>query len=96
MRENRKHERFEIPLEVKVTWPEKEERVAVTRDFSDGGAFLLVVFDAEPAKDTIMELQLTSQVNGKDAPVLRGRVVRTAADGTAFEFIAPPEGPSDQ
>ena len=91
MHDKRKHERFEIPLEVKVTWPGHEEHVTVTKDFSDGGALLNVVFDEEPAADTVMELQLTSQVNGQDAPVLRARVVRIDANGTAFEFTPPPE-----
>jgi hypothetical protein len=91
MHDKRIHERFEIPLEIRVTWPGKAEQVAVTKDFSDGGAFLMVVFEAEPPPDTVMELQMTSKVMGHDAPVLRGRVVRTAADGIAFEFIHPPE-----
>jgi hypothetical protein len=51
----------------------------------------MVVFESEPPPDTVMELQMTSKVMGHDAPVLRGRVVRTAADGIAFEFIHPPE-----
>lgn len=91
MHEKRKHERFEIPLEVKVTWPGKAEQVGKTKDFSDGGAFLLVAFEQEPQPNTVMELQLTSDVQGQAAPVLKGRVVRTAADGVAFEFIPPPE-----
>ena len=91
MHEKRIHERFELPLQIRVSWPGRDEQVAVTKDFSDGGAFLMVVFEEEPPQDTVMELQLTSQVMGKDAPILRGRVVRTAADGIAFEFIPPPE-----
>jgi len=91
MPDNRKHERFEVPLEIRVTWPGQAQRVGVTKDFSDGGAFLMVVFEDEPPPDTIMELQLTSQVMGQDAPILRGRVIRTAADGIAFEFIPSPE-----
>lgn len=87
MDDKRKHERYELPLEIRVTWPGRAEQVGITRDFSDGGAFLMVVFDSEPPPDTVMELQLTSQVMGSDAPVLRGRVIRTAADGIAFEFI---------
>jgi hypothetical protein len=85
----RKHERFEIPLEIRITWPGKTEAVGTTRDFSDGGAYLLVAFDHEPEPDTLMDLQLTSSVGGQAAPVLKGRVVRTAADGIAFEFIMP-------
>jgi hypothetical protein len=91
MPDKRIHERFEIPLEIRVTWPGKAEQVGITKDFSDGGAFLLVVFEAEPPPDTIMELQMTSQVMGHDAPVLRGRVIRTSSDGIAFQFIQPPE-----
>jgi c-di-GMP-binding flagellar brake protein YcgR len=91
MHDNRKYERFEIPLEVKVTWPDHEEHVGITKDFSDGGALLAVVFDMLPETGTLMELQLTSQVNGQDAPVLRARVVRSDSNETAFEFISPPE-----
>lgn len=87
MSDKRIHERFELPLEIRVTWPGKAEQVGITKDFSDGGAFLMVVFDSEPEVNTIMELQLTSQVMGHDAPVLRGRVVRTSTDGIAFQFI---------
>lgn len=89
MQDKRVYERFELPLEIRVTWPGRAEQVATTKDFSDGGAFLMVTFETEPPPDTIMELQLTSQVMGHDAPVLRGRVVRTAADGVAFEFVPP-------
>ena len=91
MNDKRKYERFELPLEIRVTWPGKAEQVGVTKDFSDGGAFLLVVFEAEPPPDTLMELQLTSPVMGQAAPILKGRVIRTAADGIAFEFVQSPE-----
>ncbi len=91
MHDKRKFERYELPLEIRVTWPGQTDQVGITRDFSDGGAFLMVVFEQEPPPGTVMELQLTSQVMGQEAPVLRGRVIRKAADGVAFEFIAPPE-----
>jgi hypothetical protein len=76
---------------VRITWPGKTEQVGITKDFSDGGAFLMVAFEHEPLPDTIMDLQLTSPVGGQAAPVLKGRVVRTASDGLAFEFIMPPQ-----
>lgn len=87
MQDKRIHERFDVPLEIRVAWPGQVELIGVTRDFSDGGAYILVVFDPQPPLDTIMELQMTSQVMGHDAPVLKGRVVRASTDGIAFEFI---------
>lgn len=91
MHDTRRHERFELPLEIRVTWPGMGEQIGVAKDFSDGGAFLMVAFEQEPPPDTVMDLQLTAQVMGQDAPVLRGRVVRTAPGGIAFEFITAPE-----
>ena len=91
MHYTRRHERYEVPLEIRVTWPGKTAQIGVAKDFSDGGAFLMVVFNEEPPPDTVMELQLTSQVMGQDAPILKGRVVRTAVDGIAFEFVSIPE-----
>ncbi|MDA8431073.1 MAG: PilZ domain-containing protein [Geobacteraceae bacterium] len=91
MHDNRRYERYEVPLEIRVTWPGQTAQVGITKDFSDGGAFLMVVFEQEPPPDTVMELQLISQVMGQNAPVLLGRVIRKAADGIAFEFIPPPE-----
>jgi hypothetical protein len=89
MHEKRKHERFELPLEIRVIWPGQTEHVGITINFSDGGALLKIPFDAEPQPETIVELQLTSQVMGQSAPVLRGRVVRTVTNGIAFKFISP-------
>lgn len=89
MQDKRIYERFDVPLEIRVTWPGRSELIGVTKDFSDGGAFIFVVFDPQPPPDTIMELQMTAQVMGHDAPVLKGRVVRSASDGIAFEFMIP-------
>ena len=91
MLNQRNSERFEVPLEIRVTWPGRTQQIAVTKDFSDGGAFLKVFFDEIPPRYTEMELQLTSQVMGRDAPVLKGRVIRATFEGIAFEFIHPPE-----
>lgn len=87
MRELRKHERFELALQVRVTRPDRETIVGTTRDFSNGGAFIHADFVPSPAAGDEMLLQLTSPVNGQPAPVLKGRVVRVAAEGIAFEFI---------
>lgn len=90
MHDKRKYERFDLSLEIRVTWPGHTKQVGFTKNFSDGGAYLMIVFDTEPVPDTIMELQLANLVMGQTAPVLKGRVVRTDTDGIAFEFIPPP------
>ena len=87
MTEKRKHERYNETLEVRVTWQDKETRIGSTRDFSDGGTFIIVNFDPQPPADMEMLLQLNSLAGGNEAPVLRARVVRTTAEGIAFEFI---------
>jgi hypothetical protein len=87
MGENRKHERYEENLEIKVTWPNKEINIGNTINFSDGGTFIRVNFTPQPPADTIMLLQLNSLVGGNEAPILRARVVRTTAEGIAFEFV---------
>jgi hypothetical protein len=87
MEEKRKHERYRETLEVKVTWQGHGTLIGKTRDFSDGGAFILVTYDPQPPRDTEVKLQLNSLVAGKEAPVLPARVVRTEPDGIAFEFI---------
>jgi hypothetical protein len=87
LKEKRKYERYKEILEIKVTWPGKETHIGSTRDFSDGGTFILVNFDPKPPTDMEMLLQLNSLAGGIVAPVLRARVVRTTAEGIAFEFI---------
>jgi c-di-GMP-binding flagellar brake protein YcgR len=89
MSERRDSERIEVPLEVRVEWPDHETMIGITRDVSDGGAFILVVFDPPPPPGTDIILQLTQQVMGHDAPILHGRVVRADAEGVAFKFIEP-------
>ena len=67
MKEARASERIEGPLEINVTWPATQQvKRAVTKDFSDGGAFVYVVFEPQPPIDTEMNLQLNNLVMGKN------------------------------
>ena len=87
MSERRNQERIEVPLEVRVEWPGYGTAIGVTRDVSDGGAFILVTLDPQPPPGTVIILQLTQQVMGHDAPILKGLVLRSELDGLAFKFI---------
>jgi hypothetical protein len=86
--ERRRHERYRENLEIRVTWPGKGTIIGKTKDFSDGGTFVCVQFVAQPPAETEMLLQLNSLVNGREAPILQARVVRSDAEGIAFEFIS--------
>lgn len=88
MENTRISERIEAPLDIKVTWPATQQvKRAVTRDFSDSGAFVLVAFKPHPPVDTEMHLQLNGLVLGKEPPVLKARVVRVTDEGVAFRFV---------
>ena len=87
MSDRRNSERIEVPLEVRVEWPGHVTAIGVTRDVSDSGAFVLVTLQPPPPPDTEIILQLTQQVMGHDAPLIRGRVIRTTDEGVAFQFI---------
>jgi c-di-GMP-binding flagellar brake protein YcgR len=87
MKDSRTSERIEAPLDIKVTWPAMQQvKRATTKDFSDGGAFVHVVFDPLPPVDAEMHLQLNGSVLGKEPPVLKARVVRVTDEGVAFKF----------
>jgi hypothetical protein len=85
--ERRRHERYQESLEIRVTWPGKETLVGVTRDFSDGGTYIRVQFEPQPAAETEMLLQLNAPVNEQAAPFLKARVVRSDVEGIAFRFM---------
>ena len=88
VKNTRASERIEAPLDIKVTWPATQQvKRATTKDFSDGGAFVLVAFEPPPPVDTEMHLQLNGSVLGKEPPVLRARVVRVTDEGVAFQFV---------
>jgi hypothetical protein len=88
MENTRISERVEAPLDIKVTWPAAQQvKLAVTRDFSDSGVFVLVAFEPRPPVDTEMQLQLNGLVLGKEPPVLKARVVRVTDEGVAFRFV---------
>lgn len=88
MKDARANERIEAPLDIHVTWPAMGQvKRATTKDFSDGGAFVYVVFDPRPAIEDEMSLQLNGSVLGKEPPVLKARVVRVTDEGVAFRFV---------
>jgi PilZ domain len=84
--EQRKQERIEVEIEIRVNWPEQRKEVTTTFNYSDGGILASNPFSDIPAVGTPMTLQVTRLVNGKEAPVLPAIVVRATKDQIAFKF----------
>lgn len=91
MRENRRHERYPINVEVEVALPgflRKQRRRFQTRDMSDGGVFLVSDGKPFPPVGSVIEVQVAAPVDGEPPPVVRARVVRVSREGMAIAFLA--------
>ena len=90
MREQRRHERYPIIVEVEVTLPGlfwKQRRRFHTRDMSDGGVFLEADGKVLPPPGTAITVQVVSSADGETNPVVPARVVRVLSDGMAVTFV---------
>lgn len=87
MIDQRKQERVEVEIEIRVNWLEKRMEVTTTFNYSDGGILAKNPFDDIPAVGTLMTLQVTARAENKEAPVLSAKVVRATSDQIAFMFI---------
>jgi c-di-GMP-binding flagellar brake protein YcgR len=92
MREQRRHERIPIEVEVEIAIPglfRRQRRILRTRDVSHGGAFVVGDGRASPPVGSEIEIRLTGLVEGQAPPVVRAKVVRVTAEGMAIAFLAP-------
>jgi len=86
MIEQRKQQRTEVEIEIRVNWLEQRNEVSTSFNYSDGGILARNPFCDIPAVGTPMTIQVTTLVNGKEAPVLPVSVVRSSKDQIAFKF----------
>jgi hypothetical protein len=86
MIEQRKQMRTEVEIEIRVNWLERGKEVSTTFNYSDGGILARNPFGDIPAVGTPMTLQVTTLVDGKEAPVLPAEVIRATMDQIAFMF----------
>jgi hypothetical protein len=90
MRENRRHERYPISVEVEVMIPgfwRKRRRMLRTRDMSDSGVFLVCDAKSCPPVDTEVQVRIIGSGDGEVLPLVRARVVRVGGDGMAVTFL---------
>lgn len=87
MEDSRRHERFDVSVDIKVIQPDGTVTLGVTRNFSDGGALVQVDLAPAPEVGTSMKLQIHDPDSQFQRPVLNARVVRVSSEGIAFELI---------
>ena len=88
MIEQRRHERIEVEIELRVNWLERCIEVTTTFNYSDGGILARNPFNEIPEPGTPMTLQVTQLIEGKEAPVLPAEVVRANRAQIAFKFTS--------
>lgn len=86
MNEQRKDVRTGVEIIIKIAWTGKEIREASSSNYSHGGMLINNPFGEIPPVGTPMTVQVTTLVNGKEAPVLPVVVVRASLDEIAFQF----------
>ena len=90
MRENRRHERYPITVEVEVMIPgfwRKQRQMLRTRDMSDSGVFLECEAKSCPPVCAEVQVRVIGPRDGEVLPRVRARVVRVSSDGMAVTFI---------
>jgi hypothetical protein len=87
VRENRRHERVPIAVEVEMVDPAIGKLIVNTKDISDGGLFLRLAHKPWPQVGSVVTVRVNEQLGGEDPPLLRARVVRETHDGVGVEFI---------
>ena len=91
MRENRRHERFPITVEVEVMIPgfwKTRRRMLRTRDMSDSGVFLECEGSSCPPVNTRVQVRVIRPGDGEMLPRVKARVVRVDRDGMAVTFTS--------
>ena len=85
MKEKRTNIRTNVSLKITLSHPMTGTITAVTRDISNGGAFIVTAERDKLPVGSIVTVQ--TQDGAEDAPILRMRVVRHEDEGIGLEFI---------
>ncbi|MHB8534972.1 MAG: PilZ domain-containing protein [Sulfuricaulis sp.] len=89
MQEKRKYERHPDTLKMSVKQSTGGAGIYVTRDVSDGGLFLLATTGEQLPVGTEVIISPVRNAVGITPPAIKGRVVRSSAQGIGIEFIEP-------
>jgi len=86
--ETRDSPRTPIKMKVSLVMSEAGELLAVTRDISEGGIFVLLDVDNVPGVDEEVSVQIQGLPDGMDAPWVKMRVVRIESEGIGLMIVS--------
>ena len=87
-REFRKSPRQPARLEIGLAYPSGEHQIAVTRDVSDGGMFVLIETQARPILGELVTISLIGRsANQLSLPSTEAVVVHTSPEGVGLAYI---------
>jgi len=89
MKEKRRYQRRPESLQMSVKSNSGETRTYTTRDVSDGGIFLFALTTEQLPIGTEVIISPARHVVGITPPTIKGRVIRSSAQGMGIEFIEP-------
>jgi len=85
--ESRNSPRTPIKMKVSLVMSEEGEKLAVTRDISDGGIFVLLDAEKVPDVGEEVSVQVQGLPVGMEAPWVKMRVVRIESEGVGLMIL---------
>lgn len=85
--EARSHSRIPMRLKVSLIMSEDGEMLAVTRDISDGGLFVLLDSEKMPEIGKSVNVQVQGLPNSMEAPWVAMEIVRIETDGIGLMIL---------
>jgi len=79
--------RIPMRLKVSLTMSEDGDLLAVTRDISDGGLFVLLDSEKVPDIGENVNVQVQGLPNGMEAPWVTMKVIRIETDGIGLMIL---------
>lgn len=85
MDERREYSRIPLKVNIKITHPDFGEKIVATKNFSEGGLFIVVEPTKLPAPGAIVKGQVQGLTD--EAPIVNMKIVRVENDGVGLQYI---------
>ncbi len=85
MDNRREHSRIPLRIEIKISHPQIGEKIVVTKNFSEGGVFVLVEPSALPPVGEVVQGQV--QGSKEECPTVPMKIVWADEDGLGLQYI---------